>query len=79
MRKLVLGGAFIAAMSMGPAFANPNTPLPGAVCGNGQHTGNPHCATTSVPEISAMQGGAAIAALLALMALAWERRRNAVL
>jgi len=36
---------------------------------------NPIC--TSVPEISAMEGAAAIAALAAIMLLTWERRRRA--
>lgn len=30
-----------------------------------------------VPEISAMEGAAAIAAVLAIVALVWERRRRA--
>ncbi len=33
--------------------------------------------TTSVPEISALEGTAAIAALAAIVLLAWERRRRA--
>lgn len=32
---------------------------------------------TSVPEISALEGTAAIAALAAIVLLAWERRRRA--
>ena len=32
--------------------------------------------TTSVPEISALEGTAAIAALAAIVLLAWERRRR---
>jgi hypothetical protein len=34
-------------------------------------------ACTSVPEISALEGTAAIAALAAIVLLAWERRRRA--
>jgi hypothetical protein len=33
---------------------------------------------TPVPEISALEGTAAIAALAAIVLLAWERRRRAV-
>ena len=33
--------------------------------------------TNVVPEISAMEGAAAIAAVLAIVALVWERRRRA--
>lgn len=33
---------------------------------------------TAVPEISALEGTAAIAALAAIVLLAWERRRRAV-
>ena len=36
----------------------------------------PTCAT-AVPEISALEGTAAIAALAAIVLLAWERRRRA--
>ncbi|GAA3866633.1 VPEID-CTERM sorting domain-containing protein [Celeribacter arenosi] len=34
--------------------------------------------TTSVPEISALEGTAALAALAAVVLLAWERRRRSV-
>lgn len=33
--------------------------------------------STSVPEISALEGTAALAALAAIVLLAWERRRRA--
>ena len=44
-----------------PAFASVNTPLPPA---------------TAVPEISALEGTAALAAVAAIVLLAWERRRR---
>ncbi|WP_159099738.1 hypothetical protein [Alloyangia pacifica] len=34
------------------------------------------CAATTVPEISALEGTAAIAALAAIVLLFWERRRH---
>lgn len=34
--------------------------------------------TTAVPEISALEGTAALAALAAIVLIAWERRRRAV-
>ena len=37
----------------------------------------PQCNTTAVPEISALEGTAAIAALAAIVLLTWERRRRA--
>ena len=38
----------------------------------------PGDAATSVPEISALEGTAALAAVAAIVLLAWERRRRAV-
>ncbi len=35
------------------------------------------CEVTAVPEISAMEGTAALAALAAIVLLTWERRRRA--
>lgn len=35
------------------------------------------CVVTAVPEISALEGTAAIAALAAIVMLTWERRRRA--
>lgn len=37
----------------------------------------PGCQVNSVPEISAMEGSAAVVALAAIVLLAWERRRRA--
>ena len=38
---------------------------------------DPSC-STAVPEISALEGTAALAALAAIVLIAWERRRRAV-
>lgn len=35
------------------------------------------CSVTAVPEISALEGTAALAALAAIVLLTWERRRRA--
>ena len=35
------------------------------------------CGVTAVPEISALEGTAAIAAMAAIVLLTWERRRRA--
>lgn len=40
--------------------------------------GNQGACATAVPEISALEGTAAIAALAAIVLIAWERRRRAV-
>ena len=60
--------ASIAALlaTTGASFANPNG------CGA---FGN--CQPTAVPEISAMEGTAAVVALAAIVLLTWERRRRA--
>lgn len=64
MKKLVLAaGALVA--SAPAAFAAQCDPLL-QVC------------PTSVPEISALEGTAALAALAAVVLLAWERRRRAM-
>lgn len=36
---------------------------------------DPACTTTAVPEISALEGTAALALVAAILLLAWERRR----
>ncbi|MEP3637645.1 MAG: VPEID-CTERM sorting domain-containing protein [Paracoccaceae bacterium] len=61
MKKLAF--AAVATLAAIPAYAVGNCP-PGQVC-------------TAVPEISALEGTAAIAALAAIVLLAWERRRRA--
>lgn len=62
MKKLVLAsGALMTSASS--AFA---------ACGG---IGEPPC--TAVPEISALEGTAALAAVAAVVLLAWERRRRA--
>ncbi|GAA3870671.1 VPEID-CTERM sorting domain-containing protein [Celeribacter arenosi] len=43
-------------------------------CTFGRAVGNKHCAFLA-PEIDASKGGAALAGILALLALAYERRR----
>ncbi len=53
--------ASVMMMSAAPAFAQ-------SLSGKG---------ATAVPEISALEGTAAIAALAAIVLLAWERRRRA--
>jgi hypothetical protein len=39
---------------------------------------DPASCSTSVPEISALEGTAALAAVAAIVLLAWERRRRAL-
>ena len=39
--------------------------------------GGPNDGATPVPEISALEGTAALAALVAVMLLVWERKRRA--
>ncbi|MEO9895364.1 MAG: hypothetical protein ABJQ34_18995 [Paracoccaceae bacterium] len=67
MKTLILSA--ITTVSASAAMAN--TP---AFCGL-----NPAAAgcSTAVPEISALEGTAAIAALAAIVLLTWERRRRA--
>ncbi len=63
MKKfLAVTSAGLAALAAMPAYA-----CVGLVCQP------PH----KVPEISALEGGAAIAALAAIVLIAWERRRRA--
>jgi len=64
MKKLALAGIALIA-STSAALAS---------CGG---IGEPACTSTSVPEISALEGTAALAALAAVVLLAWERRRRA--
>ena len=59
--KKMMLGAFVAVMAS-PALAND--------CELTQ-------SCTNVPEISALEGTAALAALAAIVLLAWERRRRA--
>lgn len=47
--------------------------LPAWACGNGLSCQNP----AAVPEISALEGTAALAALAAIVLFTWERRRRA--
>lgn len=42
-----------------------------------QACGKPGCSVPVVPEISALEGTAALAAVVAIVALVWERRRRA--
>ena len=65
MKKLMYSGVALM-LSTGSAFA--------AVCED-DFGGQIDC--TNVPEISALQGTAALAALAAIVLLAWERRRRA--
>jgi hypothetical protein len=62
MKKAFLATAAVLASSAS-AFA---TGLPGGLTNS-----------TSVPEISALEGTAALAAVAAIVLLAWERRRRA--
>jgi len=63
MKKVLIGAsAAMATLAALPAYA----------CG-GLNCPPPH----KVPEISALEGGAAIAALAAIVLIAWERRRRA--
>ena len=62
MKKLAL--AAIATLASSPAFAvGACIPTPNVPC--------------AVPEISALEGTAALAAVAAIVLLAWERRRRA--
>lgn len=63
MKTLITSVAATVALA-GSALANGNCGSFGGQC-------------TSVPEISALEGTAAIAALAAIVLLAWERRRRA--
>ena len=63
MKKLVVAAAATVA-SASAAFATPCGPFNQTQC-------------TPVPEISALEGTAALAALAAIVLLAWERRRRA--
>ncbi|MDD9717144.1 MULTISPECIES: hypothetical protein [Dinoroseobacter] len=67
MVRTALTTASITMFSAVAAFATPTggcDPLTGAGC-------------TPVPEISALEGTAALAAVVAIVALVWERRRRA--
>lgn len=64
MKKLVLGSVAL--------MASATTALATGTCPPGQV-----CTPTAVPEISALEGTAALAALAAIVLLAWERRRRA--
>ncbi len=64
MKKLVVAATTFAASAQ--------MVLAGGNCGT---IGSPPCA---VPEISALEGTAALAAVAAVVLLAWERRRRAV-
>ncbi|WP_139226753.1 VPEID-CTERM sorting domain-containing protein [Poseidonocella pacifica] len=66
MKKFALGG-FISSVGMFAASV-----ASAASCGVGPTS--PPC---SVPEISAMEGTAALAAVAAVVLLTWERRRRA--
>jgi len=73
LSRIVLTGSFLAATSaplLAQVASGLHRPRPGA---------RPvHAAVQSVPEIDASAGLLAIAAVLAIMAFAWERRRRAV-
>ncbi|WP_299681094.1 VPEID-CTERM sorting domain-containing protein [uncultured Roseobacter sp.] len=63
MKKVAL--AAIATLAALPVYATGTCPL-GQICD-----------PVSVPEISALEGTAALAALAAVVLIAWERRRRA--
>ena len=65
MKKLAFSA--IATLMAAPAFAVNCSKQPG----------DPACQSTPVPEISALEGTAAIAAIAAILLLTWERRRRA--
>lgn len=67
MKTLTHGLAALAAALLGAAESV-------SACNPGSLSG---CAPTNVPEISALEGTAALAALAAVVLLAWERRRRA--
>lgn len=68
--KTILVAATTLVASAGVALANTPT-----ICATFPQAAA--CATP-VPEISALEGTAAIAALAAIVLIAWERRRRAV-
>lgn len=68
MKKLMIASAALVASSSA-AFAGDCLDAFGQII--------PGC-TPSVPEISALEGTAALAALAAIVLIAWERRRRAV-
>lgn len=69
MKKFALSSVVAAATLSLANIANAAGGCTGPVKG-------PEC-FTAVPEISAMEGTAALAALFAVMLLTWERRRRA--
>ncbi|MDB6183068.1 hypothetical protein [Paracoccus fistulariae] len=66
MKKLTLAGLTATLSSVMVTAAN------AAGCGDG-----PFSKPCPVPEISALEGTAAVAALAAIVLLTWERRRRA--
>ena len=70
MKKLALAGSFL--------LIQATTAM--AMFGSGSTTGGTGSGAKTaqdVPEISALEGTAALAALAAIVLLAWERRRRA--
>lgn len=70
MKKTLLVAATVAGLAL--PFAASASP-----CEDGISAGPGGC-TTAVPEISALEGAAALAALGAVVLLTWERRRRAL-
>lgn len=60
--------------TLGAAAALPGQAL-ASVCATNPTL--PSCDITRVPEIDALQGGAALAALAAIVLIVWERHRRA--
>ena len=75
-RPLLLAIAVASVMTAAPALAMGDWPRiqPGHP-GQPGHSGQPGTPVTSAPEIDAGSGLAALAAVLAGLAFAWERRR----
>lgn len=73
MKKFAIGGVAATLTSMIASVAN----AAGGCTGPNWHL-DPDCNPALVPEISAMEGTAAIAALAAIVLLTWERRRRAL-
>ena len=71
MKKVIALATTTFALTANAAFAVGGNCINGVNITNGQPCGS------AVPEISALEGTAALAALAAIVFIAWERRRRA--
>jgi len=79
MMKTLIGSTIATlALSTTAAMAQAITDIGGGLCTDGVKVAACSTFSTAVPEISALEGTAALAALAAIVLIAWERRRRAV-